>query len=236
MFYYDLRCHDRETIGESSAEDIIKTAQRLGLAGIGIIRTFTINDDIKNIKWPEGNKEVEIIKTIFAQPKNAEELHKIINQIRDHVEILMVDGGNLSVNRAACESSAVDILCNPEKGRKDSGLDHIMVKFARDNNVAIEVNLHSIIESYKKHRVYALSSLTRNIFLVQKYGTPIITTSAATSKWHMRSGRQLASLTNLLGLELTDAVASVSRMPEEILEKNRKKLKGEAIEGVKKIE
>lgn len=235
MFYYDLRCHDRETIGESSVEELVKMAKRLGLAGIGIVRTLAPNEDIKNIKWPAANADIDIIKAILIKPTNVEELNKMISKVRDHVEVLMVDGGILAVNRAACETSAVDVLCNPQNQRRDSGLDHISVKMARDNNVAIEVNLHEIIESYKKHRVYALSYLRRNVFLCQKYGTPIVTTSASVSKWHMRSGRQLASLTNILGLELTDAVASVSTIPEAIVQMNRKKLRGEAMDGVELV-
>ncbi len=234
MFYYDLRCHDNKTTGENTDEELIKMAKKLNLAGIGIIRTFSVNDNIKNITWPS-DTEIDIVKTLLIQPKNPEELNKIVNKVREHVEVIIVDGGDLAVNRAACETSAVDVLANPEKDRRDSGLDHIMVKLARDNKVAIEVNLHTIIESYRKHRVYKLTSMKRNVFLCNKYNTPVITTSAAVSKWHMRSGRQLASLTNLLGMELIDAVKSITSVPESIIEKNRKKLKGESVEGAEEV-
>jgi len=74
--------------------------------------------------------------------------------------------------------------------------------------------------------------MRRNIYLAKKYGTRIVTTSGSNGLWGLRSGRELASIAHLLGLELPAAIATVSAVPERILEENRKKLSGESYPGV----
>jgi ribonuclease P/MRP protein subunit RPP1 len=148
----------------------------------------------------------------------------------------MVHGGDYDVNRAACENPMIDVLCHPELGRKDSGLDHVCMKAAADNSVAIEINFREVLESYKIKRTYVLSSMKKNIKLARKYGTSIVTTSGAVTKWGMRSARELASISYLLGLELGQAIDSVSVVPESIVRKNREKLAGKRWEGVRAAE
>ena len=130
----------------------------------------------------------------------------------------------------------VDVFVPPELGRKDSGLDHICVKAARENNVAIEVNFREVLESYKKRRVFVLSAIKKNIKLCRNYGTNIVTTSGAVNKWGLRSGRELASISHLLGMDLGVAIDSVSTVPEEIVRVNREKLSGKRWEGVNVVE
>ena len=123
------------------------------------------------------------------------------------------------------------MLCSPERGRKDSGLDHICVRSASENNVAIEINFNEVLNS--KNRSQSLSFLRRNIYLCNKYNAKIITTSGAKSIWEMRSPRELASLTNLLGLDIKSAIDSVSSVPEEIINTNREKISGKRIGNTK---
>ncbi|MFH1420841.1 MAG: RNase P subunit p30 family protein [Candidatus Aenigmatarchaeota archaeon] len=228
MFFYDLHVHANDSIGEDSVDDIVKTAKQLDLAGIGLARYYTTD---MSFDWPQYD-DIDIVKAVIIKAAGVADLENAIRAVRDKVDLLMVHGGDYAINRRACELGAVDILCHPELGRRDSGMDHITVKMARDNNVAIEINFREILETYKRHRVYALSYLKRNVFLCRKYGTHVIMTSAAVSRWQMRAGRQLASLAHVLGMELVDAVAGVSTIPETIVNTNRKKLAGNMWEGV----
>jgi len=228
MFFYDMHIHTIESIGENSVQEMIEMAKRLGFAGIAIVRYYTPGMDLE-LKC---DGDIDIVNAIMIKAKTPGEMNKIAKKIRDKVEILMVHGGDYDVNRAACENSMIDILCHPELGRKDSGLDYICAKAANENNVAIEINFREILESYGRNRVYILSALRKNILLCKKYDVKVVTTSAAVSKWGMRGGRELAAVSHLLGLELTDAVASVTTIPEEMVKMNRKKLKNEKWEGV----
>lgn len=225
--FYDLHVHTLMSIGENSVEECAEIAKKLGINGIGICRYFTGKlDEIPKIQG------IELINCVMIKPSNTEELLEMARKVRDKTEILMVHGGDYDVNRAACENSMIDILCHPELGRRDSGLDHICAKAAADNNVAIEVNFREVLESHKRQRIYVLSAMRRNISLCKKYDAKIVTSSGAVSKWSMRSGRELAALTHVLGLDLGTSIDTVSMIPEEMIRTNREKLAGTRWEGV----
>jgi len=232
MPFYDMHVHTTLSIGENTLEEIADFAKRLGLNGIGIVRYYS-GMKIEPLPKIEG---IDIINAVMLKPSSPDELAKQAEKVRNRAEILMVHGGNYDINRAACENPLVDILCHPELGRGDSGLDHIVVKAAADNNVAIEINFREILESYKRQRVHILSSMRKNVKLCSKYEANIITASGAISKWNLRSGRDLAAITYLLGLDLGKAIDTVTTISEEMVRINREKLAGRMWEGVTIVE
>ena len=226
MNFYDLDVHTSLSIGENSVGEIAEMAKRLDLAGIGVVRYYGHTVELPKI---EG---LDVVNCLMLKATRPDELNQMLDKARSHAEVLLVHGGNYEVNRAACETSAADVLCHPELGRKDSGLDHICVRAAHDNNVAIEINFREVLESYKRNRIYVLSSLKKNIELCRKYETPIIVSSSAVTKWGLRSGRELAAIAHLLGLELGAAIDAASSIPEQIVKINREKHAGKRYEGV----
>ena len=226
MTHYDLHVHTSLSIGENSVEDVAKMAKRLELSGIGIVRYYPVTENLPKI---EG---IDLISSIMLKAAKPDELNTMAEKARSKAEILMVHGGDYDVNRAACENPLIDVLCHPELGRKDSGLDHICVRAAHDNNVAIEINFREVLESYKRNRIYVLSAMKKNIELCKKYETKIVSSSSAVTVWGMRSGRELAALTHLLGLELGKSIETSSTIPEQIIRENREKMAGKRLEGV----
>jgi len=229
--FYDMHCHTLQSIGENTLEEMTAFAKKLGISGLGVATYYSSTTE----ELPE-IEGIDIISCVIIKPDNAGDVDKIARKIRNKAEILMVHGGDYDINRAACESSLIDILCHPELGRKDSGLDHICMRAAAENNVAIELNFRQILESYKRKRVYILSSTKKNVKLAKKYGTKIVAVSGAVNKWGMRSCRELASFAYILGLDLGEAIATVSTIPEEMVRINREKLAGKAWEGVSIVE
>jgi len=229
---FDLHVHTNLSIGENTLEEMADFAKKLGLSAIGVVRYYV--DRVESL--PKEINEIEIINCVMIKAKNPQELNDIALKVRDKAEVLMVHGGDYDVNRAACENSLIDILCHPELGRKDSGLDHIAVKAAAANKVAIEINFRAVLESYKRRRIRILSSMAKNIKLCREYNTDVITTSGAVNKYGLRSPRELAAVTNLLGLELGKSIESVSSLPEEIIKVNREKLEGKRWEGARMVD
>jgi ribonuclease P/MRP protein subunit RPP1 len=233
MEYYDLHIHTIESIGEDSLEEVVKRAKLLGLSGIGVAKFLTNGDKKWELPAVEGT---DLVPVGIIKANSSEELNKMAKKVRKKVVVLMAHGGDYDINRAACENPMFDVLCCPEQGRKDSGLDHICVKAAKENNVAIEISFRGILQSFKKQRVFAISAIKHNIALCKKYETPMITTSSALSKWDMRGGRELAAVTYLLGIELTKAIQTVSTIPKSIVINNREKLENKRWVGVKVVE
>lgn len=230
--FYDLYVHTSSSIGESTLEDMISWAKNLGLNGLGIV--FFPEQLQSRPQLPKA--DIDLASVCVIKANSLEELDQLVARSRQKAEVIAVYGGNYDINRAACLNPAVDILLHPELGRHDSGLDHICARAAQENNVAIELNFHSLLESYRRHRVSALAAMRKNIMLCKKYGAPIIVASGALTKWDLRSGRELASVANLLGMELGKAIDSVSITPEQIVLTNREKLEGKRWEGVRIVE
>lgn len=230
MGFYDLHTHSTLSIGENSVEEMVEFAKKLGLSGIGIVRYYPgVVDEL-----PKFN-DIDVVSCVIIKPSNAQELGELARKARKKAEILMVHGGDYDINRAACENELIDVLCHPELGRKDSGLDHICAKAAADNDVVIELNFREILESYKKNKIYMLSSMNRNIKLCKKYNAGMTVSSGAVTKWGLRSGRELASVANVLGLELGEAIAASSATPQLIVNDNRKKLSDKKWDGVEVV-
>ena len=111
----------------------------------------------------------------------------------------------------------MDVLCHPEAGRKDSGMDHVMAKQASIYNVAIELNFRHFLEASKKQRAHILAHMRRNVMLAEKYGVNVVVASGAESVWQMRAGRELAALAYLAGMTREQAVRTTSTIPESII-------------------
>ncbi len=229
--FYDLHCHTLQSIGENTAEEMAEFAKRFGINGLGIATYY--NGNLSELPKIEG---IDLISCAIIKADNASDVDAIARKIRNKVDVLMVHGGDYDVNRAACESPLIDVLCHPELGRKDSGFDHICARAAAENKVSVEINFREILESYKRKRIYVFSAIRKNVKLAKKYGARVVTTSGAVSKWGLRSPRDLTSFAYLLGLDLGEAITTTSTVPEEIVRLNREKLSGRAWEGVSVVD
>jgi len=239
MKFYDLHVQSNLSGGESSVEEIARFAEKLGYSGIAICDNYQgiekLNEFKKVIK--EVETSVELIPGVVIQVKDKNELKNALNKTREKVVIVIVHGSNYQINRAACEDPRVDILAHPELGRADSGLDKACLNLARENNVSIQINFREILYSFRKPRSYIFNHITKNIKLCNEYKTPMITCSGAQGVWDMRGPRELVSIASVLGLELGRAFASVTSLPQQVVENNKKTLKGERItKGVERVE
>lgn len=210
-------------------EDLKKTvgmARKLGWSGLVLVTNWTNEKDLekfkKSIKKPKGF-DLAIGVEIKDKPNRIKELAR---KLRKKAELILVHGGDLEVNRAAVETPEVDILLHPEFERQDSGLDHVMVKLAKKNNVAIEFGFSDILHSYKKTRSSVIQKLTKNARLVKKYKAPFVLTSGAFSEWGLRSPSELISFGRVLGLKDPEIKGAMSN---NIIKENRKRLSGKWI-------
>jgi len=239
MKFYDLNIQSRLSGGENTIEQIVDFAKKLGYAGIaicdnyqGIEKMEELKNDISKIKT-----DLEVYLGVKIQAKNVNELKEILSKVREKVLIVAVSGGDFSINRAACEDPRVDILLHPESGRFDNGLDESCLELARQNNVAIEINFKEILNSFRKPRSYTLNHISQNIELCNHFKVPMIICSGAQSIWDMRSPRDLISIANVIGMDIGTAFLSMSSIPLEITNENKKTLEGKKItEGVELVD
>lgn len=237
MKYFDLHIHSAFSGGKSSLEELASTAKELDYSGICFTEYYQNEIQLKKLKEEieRANQKFDIEIYLGFEARNSKELHKLIQKRRMY-DILLVQGGDLKMNRLACETPLVDILTHPENNRTDSGLNHIMTKLATKNNVAIEINFREILLSSKKTRSFIIRHMSQNIKLAKKFHTPIILCSGGISHWELRPPEVMISMANQLGLELNEAKKAISEIPENILKKSEEIRSGKwIIRGVKVI-
>jgi ribonuclease P/MRP protein subunit RPP1 len=236
MKFYDIGIQTSLSGGESSLGQIIEFAEMFGFEGIVICDKPEVLNQLKEaIKVAE--PKIKVYAGVRIEAKDPQEMRNLVNKYREEAAVVIVVGGDYDINRAACENPKVDILSHPEKGRIDSGLDEASIKFAANNNVAIEINFGEILHAYRKSRSFVLSHIAKNVMLCNEFGAHLIVSSGAKSKWDMRDPRELVAVGTVLGMELNKAFDSMSTVPEQIIEKNKAKLEGKIItEGVEVVE
>lgn len=224
MKFYDLHVHSAFAEGQSSLEQLAQTAKLLGYKGICFSVYFTSDSQIKQLKEKIADVQKKSGIEIFLgfEARDEKELMKLVER-RRKFDVLLVHGGDLKLNRLACETPEVDILTHPELNRNDSGLNHVLLKAAAKNEVAIEINFRNILLASKKTRSKVLSNIEKNIKLAKKIKNLIIISSGAISHWEMRDPQIMISFATQFGLELNEAKDSLSGIPEKILEKSRER-------------
>ncbi|MCK9152067.1 ribonuclease P protein component 3 [Methanobacterium alcaliphilum] len=238
MKFYDLHLKGRNPETDYS---IIKEAAYLGYSGVSI--SYSI-DNYKNIKYLDEIKDQinsEVSQTPFQldpglelYPKNPEDFKKKVRKFRNKTDLLLVHGGDLKINRAACENVQLDILSRPYYKRRDCGINHVLAKEAAKNNVAVELNISDILKSWLTLRSKLLAHFREIIKLHKKFGFPLIITSGATSFYDIRSPRDLIALAQCFGLNHEESISALSKVPHSIMDYN--KHRGDmVIGGVKKV-
>ena len=218
MNFYEYHVHP-----EIDLEGVVKTLEKLRWSGAcfvcnSIEKIKELKNEMKNL---ETNLDIAFgYKIETDKPNN---VTKLARRFRRRVEIILVHGGKLEINRKACETPEVDILTHPELGRNDGGLDYVMAKLAKENHVAIEFNFRNLLLSYGKIRSAVFSSMLNNARLVKKYKAPFVLTSGAVEPYDLRSPSELIAFGRTLGLNSKDVKLSLS---DGIIKENRKRLGG----------
>ncbi|MBI2005213.1 MAG: PHP domain-containing protein [Candidatus Aenigmarchaeota archaeon] len=224
MKFFDMHIHSAFSGGQSSLEQLASTAKELGYTGICFAEYFQNENQMKKLKEEIArvSEKIEIGIYLGFEARNPKELHKLIER-RKIFDILLVQGGDLKMNRLACETPEVDILTHPENNRNDSGLNHILVKFAAENNVAIEVNFREILLASKRTRNMIMKNISQNVKLAKKFHAPIILCSGVISHFELKDPQVMISMASQLGFDFSNVKDSISKIPENIIKQSKER-------------
>ncbi len=219
--FYDIDIQSEHSAGDDSIAQLAERAARLGFDGIAITDYVAEKDDVERVAQAIEATDAQLDVHLGAKlkPEDPEDLADMLQQFRELVEVVAVHGGDAAVNRAATEDPRVDVLAHPENGRTDAGLDHVMVKQAAANNVAVQLNLRQLLETYGKVRSHILSHMRRNVRLADHFDAPVIVSSGATTVWQLRAPRELAAFPRVMGRGVEHSFDTVSAVPRRILER-----------------
>jgi len=212
MAWWDLGVRNGEL------EKMAEVAKRLGWRGIGVILPWKERAKLKEFKGKRLETDVALGLELSGRG-----FKRDIQKVRREVELIVVQGGDSDINRAAVETPEVDILARPWMGRQDCGIDYVMARLAAKNRVAIQFDFGELLHSSKRSRVQLLSQLMEAAKLVKKYRAPFVVTSGAKSPFDLRAPSDLLSFGRILGFQDPDIKKALSGW---IVQENRKRLSG----------
>ncbi|MFA5084726.1 MAG: RNase P subunit p30 family protein [Candidatus Paceibacterota bacterium] len=184
-------------IGKRSIEAEMH-AKREGFDKIVFIKEISSpNDAIK-----DRNRDAILIKT-----ESADAMRRMIDKTYNFCKTILVLGTDDKISRIALENRKVSGLVSPEHERKNdymdrrnSGLNQVLCKIARDNKKEIIIDFRSILSKEKEERAILLGRIAQNIALCRKYGVRIRIANFASSIGEMRSSGELRSLCAAIGM------------------------------------
>jgi len=218
MSYYECNIHAFPD-GSDSASRLALVAKRLGYSGI-IISNHTTFGKVFAADAVEHVKDIEVTWGTELVAKNPRDLRLRTNALRNQVEFLTVHGGLEKINRAACEDPQVDLLVHPQMDGRFLGV--VAAKTARDNQVAIGLDLSPMFYLRGGFRIRWMKTVNRDLALIRKFDLNLMITTCAKSHFDLKSPKDITTMAKLLGLEEEEVKEALS-FPKTILELNRKR-------------
>jgi len=212
--FFDFHIHEHE--------ELVAEAQRLGYAGIALIRHVNKSQNSQQSSYNHIKKEnsIKVYEGVEISAKNQDDLKRKAQKLRKKAQILLVHGGDLKVNRAACENPQVDILSHPYRSRRDSGINHVIGRKAAENKVAIELNLKYLFKVRSSHRYRVLSYFRDILKLQRKFKFPLIITSGGHSIYDLHTPRDIMALNSCFGMSREETIGALSQTPQNIIKRS----------------
>lgn len=179
--------------------------KRYGYSGIAVVS----HDAKERTIIPE---DFSIYRGVEIQAKPSR-IREEIRKFKDSGHILIVNGGEEDINRAAVETEGLDILLHPLE------FNNVLAKAAKDNSISIGFNLGLLIRLRGEARVRELKTMRINLKHARKYKLQLIITSDASSIYDLRAPREMVAISSLLDMTEKEAVDAMSATPLNILRK-----------------
>ena len=160
-------------------------------------------------------------KSLIINTESRPELMSKISKLHSKKLPIIVLGSTDEINRAALEDKRVDMLLSPEEKKKkdfmhfrNSGLNHILCRFASQNNIKIGISFSSLARNSGKELSLRLGRIMQNIMICRKYRTKLVIASFAESPEQLASPYELKSLGFSLGMTPSQANESLEAAKE----------------------
>lgn len=154
---------------------------------------------------------------ILIKSSNIDEARKEIDkQFKKGIKIAVL-GRDDEFNRKILENKKVSLLLSPESGIKkdklkqiDSGLNQVLCKIAKENNISIGIDIKDLLSKNDEERIMRIARLLQNINLCKKYNVKIVLVNSSIDKhdafslllsWGMSTTMAKYAVDNIINLE-----------------------------------
>lgn len=136
--------------------------------------------EISNVKELDIKKDLKDYDGILIKNQNIDVMRRIIDKSQNSFKNIMILGMNDEINRACLEHKKTSSLLSPEFNRakdyinyRNSGLNQVLCKIAKENNKEIIENL-SDLQGEKKNQSLILGKMLQNARLCKRYGVKFL--------------------------------------------------------------
>lgn len=194
--------------------EILEALKRLGFSGAAIEVEEGLKQDFEELRSRASELGLAIYRKLVLKPRGRGDLLRSLRENRGKFEVITVLCENLEVALVAARDSRVDTLIIPPKPR-----------FRFDKGVAALIrNKVELPFSYFLDNKLAFLETALDIVEILGRKIELIVSSGASGVLGLRGPRELASLLQVLGVDLERALDSVSKIPEKLLKENLLKL------------
>lgn len=203
--------------GEATVARLALTADAYGYEGVVVRNHGDRQADYDAARVAEAYG-VDVVRGIELRSDDRSQLRGLVSSYREERTLLCVHGGDVAVNRFACEQPAVDVLAHPTRG--DGDVNHVLAKAAAENGVRLEFNLGRVLRDDGGTRVRAVRGLRKLRELVETYDAPYVVTADPASHLELRAPRELVALGEVVGFD-AEQVREGLREWGRLAERNR---------------
>lgn len=203
--------------GESTVARMAATASEYGYGGI-VVRN---HGDSPASYDPGAVREqygIDVVTGVEVRAEDRSRASGFVGSHREDQTIVLVHGGDPSLNRFAVEQAAVDVLAHPMAG--DGDFNHVLAQEAKRQGVRIEFALDGILRQSGGKRVRALQDLRKLREIVFEYDAPYVVSADPHTHLQLRAPRELQSLGDSVGFS-ADEIADGLREWGRLAERNR---------------
>ncbi len=152
----------------------------------------------------------------LVSPKKISEVKKISPSNK----IIVIKTTNDDISRSCLENKNIDILLGLESCNsrdfihyRNSGLNQVLCKLAKKNNVAIGFSFNDILNNEKKEIV--LGRMMQNVMLCRKYKLKIVIGSFASKDIEIKNKSELMSFGKVIGMNGSEIRQSLNFKKKE---------------------
>ncbi|MFZ5955250.1 MAG: RNase P subunit p30 family protein [Nanoarchaeota archaeon] len=181
-----------------------------------IILKQGLEKDSLTFKKVKSKSEIEFNPKIDGYLIEAEEkeIRKIVESLKHEKKLIAVLARDNEHNRRMLETCKINYLVFPEGNyiekkdtlrQRDSGLNHVLAKIAKENNISIVINFSEVLKWNEIERAKILGRIMQNIRICRKVRCKIKIATFAESKEQLRNVYDLKAFAFSLGMSSQQA-------------------------------
>ena len=188
--FFFLKVEENEIKNDVSLKEKIKKAKELIKSSAN-----------EKIKW--------CIGVFIENAKNIKIIRSMRKKFGDSL-IIAVEANNFECLRKMVDSKAANIIVDPQKQRKDEGIDHVIAKKMKESNTGLMISLSNLFSIEGKKRCMEFGKIKEICKYYNKYSFPLIFASFTFEARLIRDPLSRASLARELGVKEDKALDTVS--------------------------